>query len=382
VGRLPARFRPPHLPPDQEPALLLNPGPINVSQRVAEALLLGDMCHREPEYGELQAEIRRLLLEAFVPQAPDDFAALLLTGSGTAALEAMISSLVGHEGRLLVLDNGVYGDRIARIADAHGIQSRRMTWGWTQPVDVAAVAQALDEDQTLTAVAAVHHETTTGLLNPIRDLARVVQDAGRSLLLDSVSGMGGEHIDLAGWGVDAVACTANKCIRGLPGMAFVLASRAILERARATPPRSLYLHLPTYFDKQEAGTIPFTPTIQIAYAFREALRELLEEGVEARVAHCEAMGERLRAGLEGLGLELLLPPARRSNTISAAQLPTGWTYTQLHDALRAEGVVIYAGQGDLAKTAFRVCNMGVMDEADYDRVLASLARCLERGPNE
>jgi len=363
--------------PEGEQPLLLNPGPVNVTRAVAEALLSGDLCHREPEYAALQAELRDLLVRAFAPGG--GWEPVLLTGSGTAAMEAAVSSSLSPEGKLLVLQNGVYGERLARIAAAHRLPARVLEAGWTEPCDPAAVARALAEDPALEVVAAVHHETTTGLLNPVRELAAVVRDAGRTLVLDSISGLAGEELDVPGWGVDVVIGTANKCIRGIPGQAFCLVRREVICRIAAYPPRSLYLHLPTYQEEQAQGGVPFTPAVQVAFAFRAALRELLEEGVAERVARAGRTAARVRAGLEELGLELLLPPERRSRTITTVRLPAGWTYEALHDALRAEGFVIYAGQGPLRQEAFRVSNMGVLDDADYDRFLAVLGRALGRG---
>ncbi len=406
-------------PGDDAPALLLNPGPVNVTARVARALLRGDLCHREPEYDALQQEVRRRLVEVLAPGG--DHAAVLLTGSGTAAMEAAVSSLAAPGERLLVCKNGVYGERLEKIARAHGIEHAAVeAASWFDPIDPAAVAAALDRDPGLRAVAVVHHETTTGLLNPVRALAGVCRARGVALIVDAISSIGGEELDLAGWGVDAVIGTANKCIRGLPGVSFVLCRRGLLERAAAWPPRTLYLHLPAYFAEQERGGIPFTPAVQVTYALHEALAELAEEGVAARAASCRALADRLRAGLERLGLALLLPPERRSGTITTVALPNGgapeqdasgprgadarslegrptvparpasglhrthhtaadsWTYERLHDALRAEGFVIYAGQGDLRRRAFRVATLGVLDAADVDRLLEVLARLLAR----
>lgn len=368
-----ARFR----PADVEPTLLLNPGPVNVSARVARALLRGDLCHREPEFAALQAEIRQRLLDLFAPG--DEHAAVLLTGSGTAATEAALSSLVGPGEHLLVCRNGVYGERLATIARAHGIDHTLLdTPAWTDPHDPQALARALDADPSIRAVAVVHHETTTGLLNPLRDLAQVCRERGRALIVDAISSLGGEALDVVGWGLDAVVATANKCLRGLPGLSFVLVRRALLERAAAWPARTLYLHLPTYFAEQERGGTPFTPAVQVAYALHEALVELAEEGVMARAGANAALALRLRRGLERLGLPLLLPPALRSSTITTVRLPERWTYERLHDLLRARNFVIYAGQGDLRRQAWRVATMGTLDAADVDAFLAALARALGR----
>lgn len=367
-----ARFR----PTDDEPPLLLNPGPVNVSARVAKALLRGDLCHREPEFAALQSEIRSRLVDLFAPHG--EHTAVLLTGSGTAAAEAAVSSLVGPSERLLVLRNGVYGERLATIARAHEIDLALLdTQAWTEAHDPRALARTLDADPSITTVAVVHHETTTGLLNPVRELAQVCRARGRALIVDAISSLGGEPLDLA-WGLDAVIATANKCLRGLPGMSFVLVRRALLERAVAFPARTLYLHLPAYFAEQERGGTPFTPAVQVAYALHEALAELREEGVDARARGNAALAQRLRVGLERLGLSLLLPPALRSSTITTVRLPERWSYERLHDVLRARGFVIYAGQGDLRRHAFRVATMGTLEAADVDEFLAALGRTLGR----
>jgi 2-aminoethylphosphonate-pyruvate transaminase len=360
------------VPKSGAPLLLLNPGPINVSQTVAESLLQGDLCHREPEFGGLQDGIRAKLRQAFAP----NYAPILLTGSGTCALEAAVSSVVGPEETLLVLENGVYGDRLAKIASAQGIAHQRLTRDWTQPHDPEALAAALDANPEVSVVACVHHETTTGLLNPVRELAAVCRERGKTLILDAISAIGGEELDVEGWGVDVVVGTANKCVRGIPGISFVLLSSEVMERIKDYPPRTLYLHLPTYFAKQEAGTVPFTPAVQVAYALDVALDELLSEGVAARVAAHQAVSEQLRAGFSRLGLKLLLGEVPLSYTITTILLPEGWTYPALHDALREKGFVIYAGQGDLSQRAFRVSNMGVMDSADYERFLEALGEVL------
>ena len=363
------------VPETGEPLLLLNPGPVNVSDRVSRSLLLGDMCHREPEFGALQDTIRSQLRQAFAPS----YAPVLLTGSGTCALEAAVSSIVGPDQTLLVLENGVYGDRIANIAAAHGITHERLTAPWTSAQDPAAVERALNANPDIGVVACVHHETTTGLLNPIQALARVCRERGKTLVVDAISAIGGEQLDVEGWGVHAVVGTANKCIRGIAGLSFVLLEPKLMDLIAAHPPRTLYLHLPTYFAKQEASSVPFTPAVQVAYALREALAELLEEGVSARVATLAATAEHLRAGFASLGLKLLLDK-HHSNTITTLPLPEGWTYTALHDALRARGFVIYAGQGELSGSAFRVSNMGVMARSDYDRFLTALRGTLAEGP--
>lgn len=200
------RFRPEG---EGEPVLLLNPGPINVSEGVARAQLRGDLCHREPEFFAVQRSIRALLLRAFAPEG--GWTPVLLSGSGTAALEAAVSSLIGPEEELLVLRNGVYGERIEAIAKAHGIPFRVLDQPWTRPQDPRALAEALDAYPRVGVVAGVVHETTTGLLNPIRELGEVCRARGKAFLVDAISAIAGEELDLS-WGVDAVVGTDRKSV--------------------------------------------------------------------------------------------------------------------------------------------------------------------------
>jgi 2-aminoethylphosphonate-pyruvate transaminase len=339
--------------------ILMNPGPVNVSERVRQALLGADLCHREDEYYDLQDEIRALLLDVFALSAAD-WAAVLVTGSGTAALEMAISSSVSPGGRMLVVDNGVYGDRIAQIAEAHWIAHERVVADWTAAPDLAGIEAALAAAR-YEVVAAVHHETTTGLINPIGPLADLAHAHGAALVVDSISGLAGEPF---GFEADLVVGTANKCVQGLPGVSFALGRRAFFDRIAAYPPRSLYLHLPNQLSHQERRSTPFTPAVQVSYALREALLELREETVAGRIARYRRAAATLRAGFDRLSLRYLLPPNLRSNTITSLELPPNATYQSIHDTLKARGYVIYAGQGGLAASAFRVANMGqIPDDA-------------------
>jgi len=354
--------------------VLLNPGPVNVSPRVRDALLRGDLCHREAEFSTLAQGVRRKLLGAFAPRG--GYAAVPLTGSGTLAVEAMISSALPADRKLLVINNGVYGERMRRMAEAHGLAVTELRFAWTEPPDLGAVDDLLRRDPAIGAVALVHHETTTGLLNPVSRLGELTRSFGCSLLLDSVSGLGGESIDLPGDHVDVCACTANKCVQGLPGVAFVLARTSVLEAMCAYPRRSLYMHLPDHWRAHEQASVPFTPSVQAWYALDEALEELLEEGVEGRVARYRRAAQVLREAFARMGLRFLLPPEWRSNSLTALYLPPGASYPDLHDRLKARGFVIYEGQGPLQASIFRVANMGALALEDFRRFVVVLEEIL------
>jgi len=353
--------------------ILLNPGPVNVSSRVQQALLRGDLCHREEEFSDLLGDIRTKLLRAF---APHDYTAVPVSGSGTLAVEAMVSSAMPEGRKLLVINNGVYGERMLRMAEAHRIPTVELRYEWTERPDLAQVESALKADPTIHAVALVQHETTTGLLNLVKEVGAITRRADRWLLLDAVSALASEELELACDGVDLCACTANKCIQGIPGVSFVLVRNEAMTAMQHYPRRSLYLHLPLHWEAQEKRSIPFTPSVQTWYALDEALDELLEETVARRIQRHRAAAQLLREGFARLGLKSLLPPDLQSNSLTSLLLPEGMTYPVIHDSLKERGFVIYEGQGKLQTGIFRVANMGHLTLDDFRRFLAALEAVL------
>ena len=353
--------------------ILLNPGPVNVSPRVQQALLRGDLCHREEEFSALLVAVRVKLLQAF---APHGYTPVVLSGSGTLAVEAMVSSALPEGRKLLVINNGVYGERILHMAEAHRIPAVELRYGWTERPDLAQIEDTLRHDLAIAAVALVHHETTTGLLNPVAEVGALTRRAGRLFLLDAVSALGGEDLDLARNRVDLCACTANKCVQGLPGVAFVLVRTEAMAAMQQIPRRSLYLHLPLHWEAQERRSIPFTPSVQAWYALDAALDELLEETVAGRVRRYRAASQLLREGFARLGLKTLLPSLYQANSLTALLLPDGITYPRLHDDLKARGFVIYEGQGKLQSSIFRVANMGHLTLDDFRQFLQALEEVL------
>ena len=234
----------------------------------------------------------------------------------------------------------------------------------------ARVETAAREGQPFTHLAVVHHETTTGRLNDLRPLSELCRARDLGLLLDGVSSFGAEALDFSQ--LTAVAATANKCLHGVPGASFVMVRRAALAQAAS---RAYYLDLGRLARLQDQRNTPFTPAVHAYYALVEALRELEEQGGRpARYRHYAALAEQVRSGLETLGIRTVIPPGESSVVLRAYGLPTGLTYTRLHDALKADGFVIYAGQGDLSKTLFRISTMGHMTETDIERLLTCCAK--------
>ena len=354
--------------------VLLNPGPANTSPRVRQALLIPDLCHREAEFFDVMRECRERLVR--VAGAAPDFGAVLFTGSGTAAVEATLASAVPEGRALLVVNNGVYGDRMLRIARAHRIPTEALTYDFITPVAPADVARALREHPEVSHVAVVHHETTTGLLNPVEAVADVAAAVGRRVIVDAMSSLFGEPLDVSRTGFDFVTASANKCLQGIPGVSFVLARRSALEALKGCEPRSVYLDLLNHWTTQEQDNTPFTPAVQVLHAMREALLELEEEGVTARIARYAENCRVLRQGMADLGFSILVPEGARSRILTTFRLKPGLGYDALHDAMKRRGYVIYAGQGAIRTYAFRVSNMGTLTPKDMQAVVAAFAECL------
>ncbi len=354
--------------------ILLNPGPVNVSDRVRQALLRPDICHRESEFSDLIESIRDKLVRAFAPGP--EYVAILITGSGTAAVEAALTSCLPPGRRILIVKNGVYSQRISDIANAHKMQNMDIAGEWDQRFETEPVQVALRQNKAIEVVAMVHHETSTGMLNPVKEIGAIVKKADRLLLVDGVSSLAGEEIDFQSYNVGVIAGSSGKCIQGFPGVGFVLVRRDLMEKMITYEQRSVYFHLPIYYKHQEEGSIPFTPAVQLYYAFDEALSELLEEGVANRIARYRKLARLIRNRMRANRIRFYLREPLWSSTLTAFTLPEGMFYDHLHDLLREQGYVIYAGQAQLAQQLFRVANMGAVTEANITAFLDAFEQIL------
>jgi len=351
-------------------SILLNPGPVSLSGRVRKAAVSVDLCHRESEFFDLQDRVKENLLNVYQLPA-DEWTAVLLGGSGTTALEAMMSSLLPSDSHLLVLENGVYGERLSRIAEIHEIQTTAIHQSWLDGWDLEELAAKLSEGK-FTHLAAVHHETTTGRLNPVDQLALLCDEHGVRLLLDAVSSFAAEAIPFDSGCLAACAVTANKCLHGIPGSCFVITRRSELEQG-AKKPRSLTLDLASWANHQDNRSTPFTPAVNSLLALDEALIELAEGGGWlARHARYHRLADLIARKLGECGVSALLPSQDCSCVLRSYQIPEGRSYDEIHDALKQRGFVIYGGQGKLASGLFRISTMGDISDYDSGRLLTAL----------
>jgi 2-aminoethylphosphonate-pyruvate transaminase len=353
---------------------LLNPGPVTMTERVRRALASEDVCHREPEFRDLVASVRTRLRDIY---GEPDYTPVLLGGSGTAAVETMLS-LVGRDETALVVANGVYGERMAAMLDAQGKAHEVVRSAWTSGIDLEEVDRALATGR-FQRILAVHHETTTGRLNDVGALGLLAHAHGAPILLDAVSSFAGEEIRLAEWNVEALAATANKCVHGAPGVSFVLAQNAAMTRAPSNGgATSVYLDLARHAHDQARGSTPFTLPTHVTRAFDEALAELEEEGGwRTRHATYAERSKHVRAVCAELHARPLLEgDAAYSSMLTSFRLPPGVTYEELHAELKRDGFVIYAGQGKFEGDIFRIAVMGALSADDLEELARSLRRAL------
>jgi 2-aminoethylphosphonate-pyruvate transaminase len=350
--------------------ILLCPGPVNLSQHVRSALSHPEICHRESEFTQLLQTTRAKLLHAL--GLGGRYTAVLLSGSGTSALESAILSSLDAGKKILVINNGVYGSRIAQIARIHQFPLVEIRSPVTERTDLNRVAAALKRDSSIGTVAMVHHETSTGLLNPVDAVGVLAKKYRRRFLVDAISSLGAEKLDCPQWGVGMCVGSSGKCLHGAPGLSFVLLSQEEAARVSKLKPKSFTLDLGTHLKTQEAGDPPFTPAIPLFVAFHAALDELNKEGLKSRISRYRQRALFLRAGFKKFGLKAVLDEKVLSNTLTALWVPKGLTYQQLHDRLKRAGFVIYAGQSELKGKIFRIAHMGQLLQSDLKEFLRAL----------
>lgn len=359
------------------PYLLLTPGPLSTSPAV-RAAMLRDWCTWDDDYNlGVVSPIREKLVALATATAPEDYTAVLMQGSGTFSVEAMIGTAVPENGRLLVLANGAYGDRLAKIASYLGIESTVHDSGELARPDLGRLEQAVT---THSHVVVVHNETTTGMMNPLEEISSIVKGAGRTLMVDAMSSFGGVPMDVSEIGIDYIVSSANKCIQGVPGFGFVICRRDLLEQGEGNA-RSLSLDLFAQWRGMEdgRGKWRFTSPTHTVRAFVQALQELEEEGgVEARHARYSENHRILVQGMEGLGFECVLPREWQGPIITGFRSPAAeeYSFKQFYDALKTRGFVIYPGKVTGIES-FRIGTIGHVFPDDFRRLILAVEECAD-----
>ncbi len=360
-----------NLIPDN-PYFLLTPGPLSTSKGV-RAAMFRDWCTWDREYNDMVQSIRARLNA--LASAKPEYTSVLMQGSGTFSVEACIGTALPRDGHLLVLANGHYGDRIALIAQRLGIGTTVIDMGETGGVDLDELTATLDQERSITHVAVVHCETTTGMLNPVDRIGKVVKDAGKIYIVDAMSSFGGVPMDMAEIGADFLVSSANKCIQGVPGFGFIIAKRSEMLQLEG---RARSLSLDAYDQwremEQKGGKWRFTSPTHVVRAFSQALAELEEEGgVTARHARYSENQRLLVQGMRGLGFETLLPDALHSPIITSFLNPEhrDFDFTEFYAKLKAKGYVIYPGKVTGAPS-FRIGSIGEFHPSDVPGLIKAV----------
>ena len=367
---------------DDIPYLLLTPGPLTTT-RTVRAAMLQDYCTWDDEYNQRVSDIRqRLVRLAGVDASPDadQYTSVLMQGSGTFVVEATIGSVTPTNGKLLVINNGAYGHRIAQIAARLNICHQVFEVEETRAPNPDQIEQVLQQEGDITHVAMVHCETTTGMLNPATEVGQLAQRYGKVFVLDAMSSFGGIPLNCRQSGVDYLISSANKCIQGTPGFGFVIADRKQLAASQGSA-RSLSLDLFAQWQEMEAhaGKWRYTSPTHVVRAFLQALIELDEEGgVAGRYQRYTQNQARLVEHMEALGFETLLPRSLQSPVITSFLFPrdTGFSFVPFYEALKRRRFVIYPGKASQADT-FRIGTIGNVFPDDIDQLAIAVGEALQ-----
>jgi aspartate aminotransferase-like enzyme len=355
---------------DPETATFLIAGPVRIHPRVLRAMSMPSVNHRGEYFHGVVAEIRELLPVLFGAKGHQ----VILSGSGSAGLEAMYSSLVRRNERTLVLTNGNFGERADQIVRRYCDQVTTLSAPWGQHIPIEAAAAELEKGD-VRAVCVVHNETSVGLVNDLSRLAPHVKKSGALFLVDGISAVAGIPLPLEAWGVDAVVAGSQKGLAAPAGLALMhLSDRAVRELG----PGTFYLNLPEHLKNLEKNDTPWTPAVPLFLALREALLILKEEGLENRLRRTHELAEATRAACAALGLEIFPDPAHLSDTVTAILNPKGMDDAQVRKVLKETyNVELQGGQGALKGKVFRIGHMGLASYADLLVCFAGLERILD-----
>jgi aspartate aminotransferase-like enzyme len=352
------------------------PGPTPIPDEILQAMARQMVGHRGPELAEMLHEVTAILKEMF--QTKGDV--LILTSSGTGGMEAAVVNTLSPGDKVLCLAGGVFGERFGDIAERYGAEVSRLRFEWGQPVEPAAVRQALSQDAGIKAVQVTHNETSTGLTNDLESISAVVKEFGKLLLVDAISSLGAINLPTDDWGCGVVVTGSQKAWMAPPGLAMVSVSeRGWQANAEAKMPRYYWdlARAKKYLD--ERGQTPWTPGLTAIYALTAALRLLKREGLSNIIARHARVGAKVREGVKSLGLSIFANENYASNTVTAIKAPDGLDVKKLLSILREEhNTILAGGQQKLEGKIFRIGHLGYVTEDDIDVVIEALKIALSK----
>ena len=307
------------------------------------------------------------------------YSAVLFCGSGTICIDACLSSFLPADAKALIVNNGAYSSRAVEVCEYYGLPHIDLSLPIDRPIDVAEVEKALEGNPDVALVYTTHHETGTGVLNPIREIGAVAHAHGAVFIVDTIASMAMIPIDVTAENVDVCMASAQKGIQGMTGLSFVIAKTEIIERSSEYPKRSYYCNVFQQYEYFErTGQMHFTPPVQTLYAAKQALVEYFEEGEQAKWRRHEALAERIHAGLEKLGFHETIERGFQSGLVVSVDYPDdpAWDFTRVHDYCYERGYTIYPGKIAGMQT-FRLCTLGAITPEDIDAFFIVLGDALQ-----
>lgn len=365
----------------KQPYLLLTPGPLSTTPTVKAAMQI-DYCTWDSDYRQVTETIRQQILDLAQANA-DNYTTVLLQGSGSYGVEATIGAAVPRENAvLMVAINGAYGQRISEIADYYDIPHVDVVFAEDEIVDPERINEALNAHPEVTHFATIHSETTTGILNPIEQLVPLLKARGIISIIDAMSSLGGVPINVDQLDCDYLVSSANKCVQGVPGFAFIIAKKSELAKTAGNA-RSLSLDLYAQWQAmtKQPGKWRFTSPTHVVHAFAQALNELaLEGGVEPRYRRYAASQSRLSSGMQALGFDLVIDPAYQGPIITSFKYPSEqFDFDDFYQFIKERGFVIYPGKVSTIPS-FRIGTIGDVDTTDINRLLSIISDYRQLNP--
>ena len=348
---------------------LLTPGPLTTTDTVKREMMV-DHCTWDDDYKQITQKIRAELLD-IAHVSPEEYTAVLMQGSGTFGVESALISSVGKDGKVLILSNGAYGERQEDICRHAGLNYVIRHFHYNEVPDAAAVAEMLDADPAITHVSMVHSETTSGILNDIEAVAKVVKPRGRVFIVDAMSSFGGVEIPVAEWGIDFIISSANKCIQGVPGFSFIICRLDELKKCEGKAV-SLSLDLYDQWKGMHDGKWRFTSPTHVVLAFAKAIEEMKAEGgIPARNRRYSGNQKLLAEEMAKLGYRTYIDAEHQGPIITTFFYPEkrDYTFREMYDYIKARGYAIYPGKVTEAET-FRIGTIGEIYREDIEKLIA------------
>jgi len=356
--------------------LLFTPGPVNVAKNVREAICKEDICHRETDFDCLLQSVENKLLKLFGIKNIADFRAVVITGSGTAANESILSSVVGNK-HILILSNGEFGERLYAISKIHNKNTFLLDFGWGENFDLEIIDSYLKKHD-IDIVAMVHHETSSGMLNPLESVGELSKANGSMFIVDCVSSAGAEVIDLEKCHIAFCSSSSSKAIGSYPGLSFVVGKTEEFEKLKHLPAKTTYLNLYTFYHFiTTVSQTPNTPAVQLFYALEQALINILNQGVPNHYATLKRKAHLLRKGMLKLGLSFLIDQKDMCSVLTTVHIPSHFDVGIFREKFREKSIIIYEGKGCFKGKVFQVANIGELSYDDIRFFLDSLREVLQ-----